>query len=320
MLLQKIVDPGNEDVFLIECSFESLNMNLRTLDYLDKLRILNEGAIESALLIADKNGSTLGVSFKNKHPEGDFWFVIPYPEATAMKKQTEKMVNEILSSGVARSIKTKKVDQAKFGEAVREYLSVSLAEGSLCDCDVVKDPKSFVFNKKRNERIRSLIKALSAKYEYDLKGMNALEICCGNGMSTVPARPLFKSIISIDNDRCAVCNGLYHGTLKPRDTMVVDATELSKHMDKKYDAVIGFMLGAIYEFNKEIWRNIFHESLKLLKDGGFILLTVNQNDEMDFLAESFKAMGVEGEVIDNQDEKSIYDCWVFFARPGTGKI
>jgi hypothetical protein len=74
------------------------------------------------------------------------------------------------------------------------------------------------------------------------------------------------------------------------------------------------MLGTIYEFNKELWRTIFAESIKVLEDGGFLLLTVNKKEEIEFLASAYKAMGIEGIVVDNRDEESIYDGWVFYAR------
>ncbi len=138
-------------------------------------------------------------------------------------------------------------------------------------------------------------------------------------MSTAAIRPLFKSVLAMDNDRCAVCNGLYYEILAPADTMVADATQLSKYLPEKYGAVVGFMLGTIYEFNKDLWRAIFAESIKVLDEGGFLLLTVNKKEEMDFLAASYKSMGIEGIVIDNRDEESIYDGWVFYARRKVSK-
>ena len=63
-------------------------------------------------------------------------------------------------------------------------------------------------------------------------------------MSTAAIRPLFKSVLAMDNDRCAVCNGLYYEILEPENTMVADAMQLSKYMHVKYGAVMGFTLGA----------------------------------------------------------------------------
>jgi len=319
MLLQKTLGL-KEDAYLLESSFEGLDMNLKTRDYLDKLSMLPEGSIEAAQAITDKSGALLGVAFKNKFEGGDFWFVIPYPSSKASRNQTEKLVNALLGSGIVASARKKKVDAGMFKKALREYLSVSLSEEALCDCDKGREPKSFAFNKGRNRRLGKLMKSLAAKNGFELKEMSALEICCGNGMSTAAIKPLFKDILCIDNDKCAVCNGIYHGTLEPEDTMVVDATALTKYVGEKYDAVVGLMLGTIYEFNKNIWRMIFEEAVKALKDDGFLLFTVNKKEEMDFLSAAFEEIGIRGTVIDNRNEKDIYDGWAFFARRARGKF
>ena len=318
MLLQQALGV-KEDAFLIENNYEGLEADVRSLDYLDQLAKLPKEAVKAAIVVSDKNGAHLAIAFKNTHPEGDFWLVIPYPLAPASRQQTETLANKVLSSGIVASVKKKKTDAKKLDAAVREYLSISLAEGALCDCIIEKEPLSFAMNDRRNQRIRKLMKKLASENGYDLKTVDALEICCGNGMSTAAIRPLFKSVLAMDNDRCAVCNGLYYEILEPENTMVADAMQLSKYMHVKYGAVVGFMLGAIYEFNKDLWRTIFAESIKVLDDGGFLLLTVSKREEIDFLASAFKAMNVEGIVIDNQDKESIYDGWVFYARRKVSK-
>ena len=318
MLLQQALGV-KEDAFLIENSFEGLEIDVRSLDYLDQLTKLPKEAVKAAIAVSDKSGAPLAISFKNTHPEGDFWLVIPYPRASASRQQTETLANKVLSSGIVASVKKKKTDSKKLDAAIRECLSISLAGGALCDCVIEKEPLSFAFNDSRNKRIRKLMKKLASENGYDLKTVDALEICCGNGMSTAAIRPLFKSVLAMDNDRCAVCNGLYYEILEPENTMVADAMQLSKYMHVKYGAVVGFMLGTIYEFNKELWRTIFAESIKVLDDGGFLLLTVNKKEEIDFLASAFKAMNIEGIVIDNRDKESIYDGWVFYARRKVSK-
>jgi SAM-dependent methyltransferase len=318
MLLQKTLGL-KEGSYLIESSFEGLDLNLKTLDYLDKLGMLPEGSVESAIVIVDKGGDRLGAAFKNKYPEGDFWFVVPYPSAKAARQQTEKLAEAVLSGGIAASVKKKKVDAGALKKALREYLAVSLAEGDLCECDKDREPKSFAYNDKRNKRVGTLLEKLAKKHGFQLKKMNALEICCGNGMSTAAIRPLFNSVLSVDNDKCAVCNGIYHRILEPADVMVADAMDLTRYVDEKYDAVLGFMLGTIYEFNKNIWHMIFEESIKALKDGGFLFLTVNNKEEMDFLAGAFTSMGIRGTVIDNRNKGDIYDGWAFFAVNKDGR-
>lgn len=319
MLLQKTLGL-KEDAYLLESSFEGLETGLKTLDYLGKLSMLPGGSIDAVQAITDKNGDPLGISFKNKFESGDFWFVIPYPSANTPRHQMEKLVKAVLGSGVVVSAKKKKVDAGLFKKALREYLAISLAEEALCDCDKTREPKSFAFNAGRNRRLGKMIKGLAAKNGFRLEEMSALEICCGNGMSTAAIKPLFKDILCIDNDKCAICNGIYHGTLDPESTMVVDAMALTKYVDEKYDAVVGLMLGTIYEFNKEIWRTIFGEAVKALKQDGFLLFTVNTKEEMGYLSATFREMGIQGTVIDNRNEKDIYDGWAFFAVKTGGKF
>jgi hypothetical protein len=77
MLLNELMKVDG-DVFLIEGSFEGIELNLKSLDYMDKLRSLPEGSVPAAVKISDRKGDGLGAAFQNRHPEGDFWFVIPY--------------------------------------------------------------------------------------------------------------------------------------------------------------------------------------------------------------------------------------------------
>lgn len=319
MLLQKTLGL-KEDAYLLESSFEGLEIDLKTLDYLDKLSMLPEGSIEAALIITGRSGAEIGVSFKNKLDGGDFWFVIPYPSTKASRQQTEKLAGAILGSGIVVSVKKKKVDPGQFKKAIREYLAVSLAEEALCDCDKDREPKSFVFNEDRNKRLGRLLARLAKENGFELKNMSALEICCGNGMSTAAVRPLFKDLLCIDNDKCAICNGIHHGTLDAGSTMVVDAMALTKYVSEKYDAVMGLMLGTIYEFNKNIWRMIFEEAVRALKDDGLLLFTVNTKEEMDFLEDALREIGIQGTVIDNRNKKDIYDGWVFYAVRSKGRF
>lgn len=310
MLLRELIKV-QEDVFLIEGSFDGLEQNHKSCDYLRQLSMLPRDAVPAALRISDREGAGLGVAFQNRHPDGDFWFLVPYPHEPAARRRTEQMAGAVLGSGVIATVKSRKIDGSRFREALREYLSVSLVEQALCDCDRDIEPLSFAVNSERGRRIKALIKKAAKKYGLNPGKMDALEICCGNGMSTVPLRQTFRSVLSVDLDKCAVCNGLYHGTLEPGSTMVADATRLSRYGLPRYDAVAGFMLGTIYEFNKPSWRSIVNEAVTMLNGGGLILLTVNGKEEMDFIEECFTSMGIHGEVIDNRQKETIYDSWAF---------
>jgi hypothetical protein len=308
MLLNELMKVDG-DVFLIEGSFESLELNLKSLEYMDRLGMLPGGSVPSALKISDRRGNGLGVAFENRHPDGDFWFLIPYPHMPAARRQTEQMADRVFRSGVVAGTKGRRADAARFAEALREYLSVSLVERALCDCDKDIEPLSFAVNSERDRRIKSLVLKAAKNHGLDPEKLDALEICCGNGMSTVPLRQTFRSVLSIDYDKCAICNGLYHGTLEPGSTMVADAMRLSQFGLPRFGAVVGFMLGTIYEFNKPLWRSIVKEAVSMLNGGGLVLLTVNGKEEMDFIEECFTSMGISCEVIDNRQKDSIYDSW-----------
>ncbi len=160
MLLQQALGV-KEDAFLIENSIDGLEADVLSLDYLDKLTKLPKEAVKAAITLSDKSGMPLAISFRNTHPEGDFWLVIPYPGAPTARQQTEKLANKVLSSGVVVSLKKKKTDSKKLDAAIRECLSISLAGGALCDCTIEKEPLSFAFNDSRNKRIRDLMRKTS---------------------------------------------------------------------------------------------------------------------------------------------------------------
>jgi len=72
----------------------------------------------------------------------------------------------------------------------------------------------------------SCLKNLELGDQFDVPG-NVLEICCGNGMATLSLEKRGILPLTTDNDRCQVCQGLEHGVLKPRRTIVMDATRLT---------------------------------------------------------------------------------------------
>ena len=95
----------------------------------------------------------------------------------------------------------------------------------------------------------------------------------------------------------------------------MDATTLSRNLDNEtFDTVIGFMIGTIYEFNKNLWFSIVGEAAKMLKPGGFLLLTMRAEHEAVWVSDYLKSKGVVGEIIDNIDELTNYDEWIYFAR------
>lgn len=142
-----------------------------------------------------------------------------------------------------------------------------------------------------------------------------LEICCGNGMSTLALYDENVEPLCIDINTDDICIGLSHGVLKPEKTIIMDATTLSRNMNiEQFDTVIGFMIGTVYEFNKNVWFSIADEAVKMLKPGGYLLFTLREEHEAAWVAGHLKENGVNGEIIDNRDEETNYDSWIYFAR------
>ena len=143
---------------------------------------------------------------------------------------------------------------------------------------------------------------------------NVLEICCGNGMSTLALYEQKISPICVDINAEDICIGLSHCVLKSNKTIIADASALSQNFDENsFDTVIGFMIGTIYEFNKNLWFSIAEEAVKMLKPNGFLLLTLRSKEEADWISGFLNEKGIIGETFDNRDDLTNYDEWVYFA-------
>ncbi len=201
--------------------------------------------------------------------------------------------------------------------AIIEYYSIMLVNRMLCDrCISTKKPFSEIFSESRVDRLTTLLKTIEQSGNID--GMDVLEICCGNGMATIALTELGCDPFCMDSDSCAICEGLEHGVLTPHRSAVLDATELSAFFDaESFDFVIGFMLGAIYPFNKDLWARIMSESAVLLRENGLLVFTVHKEDEIIILKEVMDEIGISGEIIDNRDDAGVYDQWVYIGRKGS---
>jgi SAM-dependent methyltransferase len=217
--------------------------------------------------------------------------------------------SSLVFSKVAQSLKLKKLYDTtsnEFTEAVIEYYSLALVNRRLCEnCHINKEPYNMVYIEFRNDILIGILE------KYKLKG-EILEICCGNGMSTLPLQKMGYRPLAIDYDRCQICQGLEHSVLDPKRTIVLDATRLSEFFpENSFDTIAGFMLGTIYPFNKNIWEKIMGEAAWILKPEGMIILTVNKKEEIEILKNALEKAHVSGILINNTDEKGIYDQWVY---------
>ncbi|HEY9206834.1 MAG TPA: class I SAM-dependent methyltransferase [Candidatus Methanoperedens sp.] len=281
--------------------------NALSLHYLEN--ILKDPACE-IIGITDEKGEIAGLAVYNQET-GDspaFWAIFtglvstnPVPNENSRKflKIAEKLK-------INRSIQT---TLRKFNDAIIEYYSLALVDRQLCEnCRISKEPYEMVYIESRNSKLKELLE------KYKLRG-DILEICCGNGMSTLPLHELGYSPLAVDNDKCQICQGLEHEVLDPKRTIVLDAMRLSQFFpENSFDTIVGFMLGMIYSYNRDIWEKIVEESARILKPGGMMLLTVNKKEEIEILERALEKCGIAGNIIDNTDSKGIYDQWVYVGK------
>ncbi len=305
MLIHDILGlPAHENIYFVEESYAALKNNILSRHYLENIQKDPYAKIDG---IKDENDNIIGLALFNPETEDSpsFFAVftnlissIPVPNASS-RAFTE----------IARNLKLDKsysTTGREFREAIIEYYSSSLVNRQLCEnCHISKEPYEMVYIESRNSKLKALLD------RYELKG-ELLEICCGNGMSTLPLRESGYQPLAIDNDKCQICQGLEHGVLDPRRTIVLDATRLSEFFpDNAFDTVVGFMMGTIYPFNKDTWERIVMEAVKVLKTGGMMMLTVNKKEEMEVLKAAIEKNHIAGEMVDNTDDKGIYDQWAY---------
>jgi len=305
MLIHDIlgIDPG-ENVYFVEESYAALKNNNQSLQYLESIQKDPEAHLE---LILDENDKLIGLILLSPEDDesGDERAVFTnIVSSVPLPNQSDKHFSAIATNLTFN--KTYRTTSKKFSEAVIEYYSHALVNRQLCEnCITTKEPYEMSYIPGRNIRLKAILE------KYELKG-DILEICCGNGMSTLPLHELGYDPLTIDIDRCQICQGLEHKVLYPGRTIVLDATRLSEFfMEKSFDTIAGFMLGTIYSFNRGIWEKMISEAVKLLKPGGIILLTVNKKEEMEILNSALEKSHVIGKMIDNTDEKGIYDQWLY---------
>jgi|LGOV01.1.fsa_nt_gb SAM-dependent methyltransferase len=205
---------------------------------------------------------------------------------------------------------------SQFMDATIEYYAIMLVNRMLCN-RCAHDKKSFsqIFSEPRVDRIMSFVRTLEESEDVDFADMKMLEICCGNGMATIALHKMGFDPFCLDSDRCAICEGIEHGVFAPHRVIVLDATELTSVFEAgSFDCITGFMLGAIYPFNKELWGNILSESVALLREDGVLLITVHKNEEIAILKEVLDELGVNGSIIDNRDDSGVYDQWIYLGR------
>jgi hypothetical protein len=290
VLLHEILDlEEEEEIFLAEESWEDL-ISLPITSELLSSGIKPDRAIE----IDGGYGTALHLS----SPQ-EFWLLLT--DAYSREKVLEGI--RLLSEGISG----KKINTTKdlFFESITEYLSQSLARELFCESCHLKGGPLYVED--RIKRLTAFLRPLIPKKS------SLLEICCGNGMATQSLYELGYSPISMELDRCELCQGLKSGMLNPRRSFVMDARLLGSLFDPgSFDVVVGFMMGLIDQVNWNIWKEIVLSASNL--SCHMALYTVYTQREADLIAKAMKQAGWSAEVIDNRDPRGIYDQWAVLAE------
>ncbi len=304
-----------EEVYFVEESYLAQRTIESTLRYLNGVRGFFEGR-GMKLLRVREGEHTLGLLIFNPADEEvpvDFWSVFTGALAAApLKKEFDAITSSIMSSNIPeRDIE---VSSESWRNAVNEYYSFMLVNRNLCQgCAVRPESYGSVFSENRVRRVTDILNLIRKK-GFSQSGQ-LLEVCCGNGMSTLALYRLGQDPLAVEINKCMVCQGLEQGVLNPQRVLVMDATTISRYFDPgSFDTVMGFMLGLVYEFNKELWTGIMREAVSVASEGALLLFTVSSKPEIEILAGALRGAGVKGEIIDNTDSEGTYDQWLFVGR------
>ncbi len=86
--------------------------------------------------------------------------------------------------------------------------------------------------------------------------------------------------------------------------------------------MVGFMVGPIQPFNKDVWASILRESAKVVRTGGALIFTFHNGEEVLNAYEVLDGCGVSGETFENLPDNGSsagqgitgYDRWVYAGR------
>ncbi len=286
VLLNRLLDLGEEhSVLLAEESFQDL------LDLPATAEIL-ESSLDADTSIEIQG---LGLALHLSQP-AEFWLLLT--DAYSTRKIPEEYIHEL---GV-KSHRIVQVEESDFFLALTEYFASSMADELFCESCPVKGAPLYV--KDRIERLKGFLGPLIPQEA------SILEIGCGSGMATQALLHLGHHPISMDSDRCDLCQALKSGMMDPRRSFVLDARLLPCFFPtQSFQIVLGFMVGLVDEFNWALWRDILLKASSLAKER--ILFTVYTQKEAELIAKALGKAGWRGEVIDNRDSKGIYDQWAY---------
>jgi len=336
------LDP-EEPIFLAENSFSDLKQAPLTEKYLEELEGLGDISSTRPVQLVDRNDCAPIALAVYVHSQGfDHWLVL-----TNIISKDECFGERVraLTCNCAEEIET---DAKSLREAVVEYYSIFLRNQWLCEScaredlpyldigsfasarellnEITEDPADDLVGglasaeaiaSERNVRLSRILRDLGLDLSGDGagagSGADVLEICCGDGSATEVLRDLGYDPISIDYDRCGICDGLRSGRLRENRSIVLDATELTHFFMREFDCVFGFMVGPIQSFNEDMWETILRESTKVVRLDGVLVFTFYDREELEFAEKILGSCGIIGVMFENLPDIG-YDRWVYVGR------
>ncbi|HZK61801.1 MAG TPA: class I SAM-dependent methyltransferase [Anaerovoracaceae bacterium] len=267
-------------------------------------------------LVDEGTGKIYAVSVFNPKTDDmpdDFWVI--FTNIVSNNPEFEVIVHNLLANDRIK-IRTIQYGKDEFNKALIEYYSLKLMDTSFCDgCRRDRPSYNDLYPQDRVDSLKSLLESVMESRGFNLGGMSILEICCGNGFSTMALKNLGCDVLSIDIEKCDICDGLYHEILDPNHTIYLDATRLSHIFgSERFECTAGFMLGAIYPFNQSLWENIIKNAFAVTKKGGMLLFTVNKKEEIIILKNKLDSLGAIGSIQENPNSVSVYDKWIYVGQ------
>jgi len=276
VLLNRLLELGEEEsVFLAEESWQDLLGLPVTTD------ILQEG-LEADACIEIKD---LGFALHLSEP-AELWLLL------TDRYSSQKILQDRAGKWGFKIIKTVQANEDDFFLALTEYFSNSLAAELFCESCSIKGAPLYI--EERIERLMQLLQPILPKDD------SILEICCGNGMATQALFRLGQHPVSMDSDRCDLCQSLKSKLLDPQKCFILDARLLPNIFPARS-----------FHFNWPLWRDILLKASSLAKNR--VLFTVYTQKEAELIAKALGEAGWKGRVIDNRDSKGIYDQWAYLA-------
>jgi hypothetical protein len=288
VLLNRLLGLREEECVLLA------EVSLQDLLYLNATSEILEEGLDAQDCIEIKG---IGAALLMAEPR-EFWLLL------ADRYSDNKILQDSIAYWRRKRCRTIEVNENDFFLAIAEYFSQSMSSELFCDsCSVDGAPLHI------QERISRLEGFLQGKIP---PKKSILEIGCGNGMATQALLRLGHRPLSMDSDRCELCQSLRNGLMDPQRCFVLDARLLPRFFPpKSFDIVMGFMVGLIEMSNWPYWKEILIKASTLAKEE--ILFTVYTQKEAEIIAKAFDDDCWRGEVIDLSDFRGIYDQWAYHA-------